>query len=169
MKIALVFLVLAAPALAQTPAPSPLLACGHEAVSYKVQLKDGQNPPQPEPGKALVVFIHDAGPRNGIGFGAYPTTRFAVDGKWMGADHGNSWFAVPVDPGEHRVCATLQSSFFGGTELAHFTAEAGHSYYYRTRFVLSGSTELLELDRIDSDQGAYLVASYPMSKATARK
>jgi len=169
MKFAFALLLLAAPVLAQTPTANPLAACGQSPVNFKVHLKDGQNPPQLEPGKALVYFIHDAGTRYGVGFGAYPTTKFAMDGKWVGADHGNSWFAVPVDPGVHHACATLQSSFFGGTELAHFMAVAGHSYYYRTRFVLSGSTELLELERIDSDQGRYLAMSYPMSVATPKK
>jgi hypothetical protein len=54
-------------------------------------------------------------------------------------------------------------------ELAHFTAEAGKVYYYRTRLVMSKEVELLELDSIDSDQGQYLVASFPLSVSTPKK
>ncbi len=171
LKIVAAFLLAAAPALAQSPVSNPLAACGQSPVSYNVKFQDpGQShPPILLPGKAVVFFIHDAGARNGVGFGAYPTTRFAMDGRWMGADHGNSWFAVPADPGVHHICVNLQSSFFGGVELAHFTAEAGKSYYFRTRFVLSGSVEMLEITRIDSDEGRYLVQAYPMSVSTPQK
>ena len=50
--------------------------------------------------------------------------KLAVDGAWVGANHGNSYFSVSVEPGEHHVCVTLQSSLVAQrVELAHFTAE----------------------------------------------
>lgn len=68
------------------------------------------------------------------------------------------------------MCATLQSSLVEDrVELAHFLAEAGKVYYYRTRLVLSGSVELLELESIDSDQGQYLLGSYPLSISKLKK
>jgi hypothetical protein len=54
-------------------------------------------------------------------------------------------------------------------ELAHFTAEAEKTYYYRTRLVVSRSVELLELEPIDSDQGNYLISTFPLSASTAKK
>jgi hypothetical protein len=146
-------------------------ACGPAAMSYKVNLDRSQHGPMPpEAGKALVYFIHDAGiPFEKLTIG-YPTTKYGVDGSWVGAGHGNSWFAVAVTPGEHHVCAVLQSSFVDQrVELAHFTAEAGKAYFFRTRLVMSQSVELLELERIDSDQADYLIASYPLATAHARK
>lgn len=93
-----------------------------------------------------------------------------MNGAWVGANHGNSYFSVSVDPGEHHVCATLQSSVVDQrVELAHFTAEAGKIYYYRTRLVLSRNIELLELDPIDSDQAKYLISSYPLSISRPKK
>jgi hypothetical protein len=68
---------------------------------------------------------------------------------------------------ESIMCApTLQTSlvYDKRTELAHFRAEAGKVYYYRTRLVMSRAVELLELDPIDSDQGRYLVASLPAER-----
>jgi hypothetical protein len=54
-------------------------------------------------------------------------------------------------------------------ELAHFTAEAGKIYYYRTRLVVSRSVELLELNPIDSDQAKYLIASFSLSVSSPKK
>ena len=95
---------------------------------------------------------------------AYPTTKMGMDGRWLGANHGDSYFYVSVEPGEHHMCADLQTSLYEDrTEFAHFRAEAGKVYYYRTRLVMSRSVELLELDPIDSDQGRYLIESFPLS------
>ncbi len=96
--------------------------------------------------------------------------KFAIDGAWVGANHGNSYFSVSVEPGEHHVCVTLQSSLVAQrVELAHFTAEADKVYYYRTRLIMSRSVELLELNSIDSDQGKYLIASFPLSLSSPKK
>jgi hypothetical protein len=93
-----------------------------------------------------------------------------MDGAWVGAQHGNSYFSEAVEPGDHHVCIMLQSSLVAQRfELAHFTAEAGKTYYYRTRLVMSRTVELLELDAIDSDQGEYLVATFPMAVSTPKK
>jgi hypothetical protein len=142
-------------------------ACGPDKISYGVHLND--NPPldaAPLPGKARVYFIQDGG-TNSL---AYPTTRMALDGQWVGANHGDSYFYISVDPGVHHVCATLQTSLMGQrVELAHFTAEAGQTYYYRTRLILSRSVELLALDLIDSDQGSYLTGTFPLSVSKPKK
>jgi len=121
-------------------------------------------------GKAMIYFAHDAGiPLDHLTVG-YPTTQYALDGSWVGAGHGDSWFAVAVAPGEHHMCATLPSSFVvQRVELAHFTAEPGKSYFCRTRLVMSGAVELLELDTIDRDEGQYEVSMYPMATAHPRK
>jgi hypothetical protein len=168
MKIALLSLLLVASAVTCCPAQSVTASCGAGNVSFKVKLDDTQHTPAPPlPGKALVYFIHDAGSDAVL---AYPTTKFAMDGAWVGADHSNSYFAVPVEPGEHHLCATLQSSLVDDrSEFAHFTAEPGKVYFFRTRLVLSRAVELLELEPIDSDQGRYLVAIYPLAVSTPKK
>jgi len=168
MKIALVTLLLAASAFAQVPSATSTAACSPETVSFKVKLDESQHTlAQPEPGKARVYFLQDAGTSHTVG---YPTVKIAMDGAWVGANHGNSYFSVSVEPGEHHVCVNLQSSLVEQrVELAHFTAEAGKVYYYRTRLVMSRSVELLELDAIDSDQGKYLIASFPLSVSNPKK
>ena len=147
MKTALILFCLAATAFAQKPAGTVPVACGRNEVDFKVKLNDpAVAVAQPAPGKALVYFIHDAG--SGMVL-AYPTMKMGVDGAWVGANHGNSWFSVNLDPGEHHVCATLQSSLVADrAEFVHFRAEAGQVYYYRTRLVMSKEVELLQGRRI---------------------
>jgi Protein of unknown function (DUF2846) len=168
MRIAVFVLFFAASAFAQVPPVASTAACGHENVSFKVKLDESPHTlAQPDPGKARVYFFHDAGTNSTVG---YPTVKLAIDGTWVGANHGNSYFPVSVEPGEHRVCVTLQSSFVAQrVELAHFTAEAGKVYYYRPQLVMSRSVELLELDPIDSDQGKYLIAFFPLSVSSPKK
>ncbi|MGA7340055.1 MAG: hypothetical protein WBE72_06755 [Terracidiphilus sp.] len=170
MRFALIALLISAPLGAQTAAELPGSACGPAATSFKVKLNYASPAPaERDPAKAQVYFIHDAG--SVVNFSlAYPTTKIAIDSAWAGANHGDSWFSVELAPGEHHVCATLQSSLVNQrVELAHFTAQPGHAYYFRTRLVMSGQVELLELEPLDSDQGAYLVRFYPMSVARAKK
>lgn len=168
MKIALAVLLFAATAMAQNPASSLTAACGPSSVSFNVKLDYSDRTEAPlEAGKARVYFIHDAGaPDEHV----LPTIKLGVDGAWVGANHGDSYFSVSIEPGEHHLCLTLQTSLFTkNTELAHFTAEAGKTYYYRTRFIVSQEEELLELEQIDSDQGKYLIDKYPWSVFKPKK
>jgi hypothetical protein len=132
MKIAVIALFIAASAFAQNSSAGVVSACGPDYISYKVKLdKKGLPLIEPTQGKALVYFIHDSGGAPSIG---YPTTKMGVDGAWVGANHNDSYFYISVNPGEHHVCAGLQTSLYEDrTELAHFSAEAGKVYYYRTR------------------------------------
>lgn len=151
------------------PGPAPA-ACGDLNVSMAVKLDDSQHTiAQPEAGKALIYFIQDTGLSGKL---AYPTTKIGIDGKWTGANKKNSYFSVPLEPGEHHICAEIQSSFLLGyyVELAHLTAEAGHVYYFRTRiFYTQESAEYFTLMPADSDEARFLIASNPLATAHARK
>lgn len=164
MKSAILFLLCTAPVLAQTsliPA-----ACGNIDTDYKVKVEKSEHALMPpEAGKARVYFFHDAGTDTRF---AYPVVKVAMDGNSVGANHGNSYFSVSINPGEHHVCTTLQSSFVESRyELAHFTAEAGKTYYYRTRIFYTGDYKLmLDLMPVDSEQGEYRVKVTPLSVST---
>jgi hypothetical protein len=168
MRIIALVLVCAASALAQVAPADSTTACGPNDVSFKVKLDQSQHTVlPPETGKARVYFLQDAGTDHTLG---YPTVKIAMDGAWLGANHGNSYFSVSVGPGEHHLCVELQTSImYQRVELAHFTAEADRVYYYRTRLLLSRSIELLELAAIDSDQGKYLVATFPLGISSVKK
>ncbi|MGP8268534.1 MAG: DUF2846 domain-containing protein [Terracidiphilus sp.] len=168
MKVAILALFVTASVFAQAQVGRIASACGPYDVSFKVKPDEkDHSPAQAAEGKALVYFIHDSGTSAVI---AYPTTKMGVDGAWAGANHSNSYFYVSEEPGEHHVCADLQTSLYEDrTELLHFRAEAGKLYYFRTRLVTSRSVELLELDPLDSDQGTYLISLFPLSVSTTKK
>ncbi len=164
--------ILCLPLFAQTPSRLPvvpLAACGQTRVSMAVKLDDSQHAvAHPEPGKALIYFIQDTGQAANL---VYPTTKIGIDGTWVGANKRDSWFAVAVDPGEHHLCAVIQSSFVGSeAELAHLTVEPGNIYYFRTRIIFAEKTaEYFSLAPVDSDEAKFQIALYPQATAHARK
>lgn len=183
MRIAVFVLLFVAFASAQPPPAAPPPACGPESISFDVKTEKSQpGPAQPgpaqlgpapsDPAKALVYFIQDDGP---YGNHQHSTLRIGLDGKWVGAYKHNSYFSVSVDPGEHHVCVNEQQRYqLGLVALAHFTAEPGKIYYFRTQ-LLAGLTTLyptpphLDLDQPDSDEARYLIASFPLSVSQPKK
>ena len=108
--------------------------CGPNEVEFNVKTDKNQHPtPQPEAGKAMVYVFDTIKLDPGLVIGTV-TLRIGLDGSWMGANHGDSYFYFPVDPGDHRVCAQWQSSLDSRSKLASaasLTAEAGQVYYFR--------------------------------------
>ena len=138
-------------------------ACGPANAHFKIKLsKDHPAVAQPEPGKAMVYFIQVGGPP---GFHQHYTIGIGMDGAWVGAYEHDSFFAVPVAPGKHHVCAEVHAFVWKGSNLAlvHFTAEAGKAYFFRTQFLARPTSDLLDLERVDSDLSGYLIPSLPMS------
>ena len=169
MKIAIVVLLFAASAFAQdstAAAAAVESACGPKDGSFNVKLEESQHTlTQPEPGKARVYFIQ----QKALDTFAV-TTEIGLDGAWVGANKNSSYFAVAVAPGEHHVCASVQSFRGHPRGFVHFTAEAGRVYYFNGRVIYGERTEAnLLLEEVDSDQGNYLIASYPLSVATPKK
>jgi len=169
MRSALVVVLFAVSALAQDQS-AVAAACGPKDVHFDVKLDNSQHTlAQPEPGKARVYFIQDVGAVRCLG--GCLTTRIGLDGAWVGVNQHNSYFSVTVEPGEHHVCASPPSRLSPATSsqyagallaLAHFNAEAGKVYYFRTRTFGDQFQKLFDIDALDSDQAAYLVAYYPL-------
>jgi len=176
LLMAMVLLAIASPAFgqAQTPAAASVPGCGAANVEFNVKTDNKQRPaPQPEAGKAHVYFLQDdaeflSRPR--------PTTRFGIDGAWVGATHSNSYFYVTIDPGERHLCASWQG-FVGlapqRREAAiHFTAEAGNNYYFRAKDIFSIQTKVpavVLLKPVDSDEGELLIGQFSLSISTPKK
>jgi hypothetical protein len=92
---------------------------------------------------------------------AHPTIRIGVDGAWVGATRSSSYFSIPLEPGEHHLCASGALSnpkVSPETALVHFAAEAGKTYYFRTRVTAIQYQAFLDFAAVDSDQGKLLVA-----------
>lgn len=165
MKIAVFALLLAGSALAQQPVDPAASSCGPANAPLHVHLdKRSHDLLPPEPGRARVYFIQEAGTPINL---AYPTTRVGLDGAWVGALRPNAYFAASVAPGEHHVCAVLHSLAFGAvTELAQFSAGPDKTYYYRSRLILMQDRVYLELQPVDPDEALHLIASDPVSVAS---
>jgi hypothetical protein len=163
MKCALIALLFAASAFAQAPSGAATSACGPKDASFDVKLDKIQHTlAQPDVGKALVYFIQEKG---SDAFAV--TTKIGIDGAWVGANKNSSYFAASIDPGEHHVCANVQSFRGHPVGLAHFTAELGKVYYFDARVVYGEGSDLyFFLGAADSDQAMYLINSLPLSVST---
>jgi hypothetical protein len=129
-KLAVGMFVAALSFAAQAAASTWPDACGNDSTQFKVKTVKKQVPPTgPDAGKALIIFSESVSGE----FATGPVVRFGVDGSWVGADKGASYFAVSVAPGEHHLCAVRQSgaksdkSSFGEVTL---NVEAGKLYFY---------------------------------------
>jgi hypothetical protein len=155
----------ALPVLAQDDATAARTAagCGPSAEMFNVQTTDSKHPvAQAEQGKALVYFFVD--------FLTAPTMRVGVDGSWVGANNGKSYFFFPVDPGEHNVCAEWQSGTFKKSservgEAMHLTTEAGKTYYMRLNF----SYQRMHLELSDEAEGHFLIGSSLFATSQPKK
>jgi hypothetical protein len=160
MRSALVLMLVSVFAFAQEQPRGVAAACSPKE-AFEVKLDQSQHTlVQPESGKARVYFVQDIGAVNCLGACG---TKIGLDGSWAGANKQNSYFSVSVEPGEHHVCVSLSPQFSPHTvAFAHFAAEGGKVYYFRTRPLLA-KDQLLSIDPIDSDEAKYLIASYPLS------
>jgi len=174
MKAICLIVLFSVPAFAQSQPSSLTSACGPNKVTFRASEDAAPlSPAVPAPGKALVYFIQDNGLR---GNAQHFTLKIGLDGSWIGAYKANSVFTVSINPGGHHLCANVQSISSAAQNLAfaHFTAEAGKTYYFRTRFMAGLSTlypisPYLILEQPDSDEAQYLIATYPASISKPNK
>lgn len=178
MRTALVFLFLASSALAQSQpnSLSPAASCGPGDVKFDVKLDNSQHSlTQPEPGRAL-VYVMESFQRPPGELGT-PTIRVGLNGAWVGANHGNSYLAFPVDPGENHLCTNWQSILKRLSEqhsLTSFTAEAGKTYFFRVQTHVEsegGGSQVwyIDLQPVNIDEAQYLIATSPLSMAQQKK
>jgi hypothetical protein len=149
--------------------------CGDSTIKFNVKMSAGQATVKPEAGDALVYVIQDDSNFDSI---TKPTTKTGLDGKWVGATHGDSFFSFNVAPGVHHVCASWQTSkphpmavvLMMGVRTGSqsqaaadsFTAEAGGVYYFVVKDTVSMDKKemtipTMELSQVNSDEGQLLV------------
>jgi hypothetical protein len=173
--------------VAQAPAAmkEPILpdSCGNDKIQFDVKSDKKHAPPAPPAdGMAMIVFVETIHETGSCFLCGKPTTRVGVDGKWVGANKGDSYFTVSVAPGEHHICTDWQSDFAklrAMVGLTKFNAEAGKVYYYETKATMEqrnkgGGTEQmigasdrdLDFKAIDEEEGKYRVKASVYSIAT---
>jgi hypothetical protein len=149
--------------------------CGTDDAKFDVSTEKERQPlGKPDAAKALIVFLQDddqffSRPR--------PTTRFGIDGTWIGATSANSYFSVAVEPGEHHLCAKWQNFIgftFGegmNTAAARFTAEAGCVYFFvaRDRYNKHDTPPEVKLLPIDPDEGQLLTGKFSLVTSRPKK
>src|SRR5947209_3096632 len=157
LRTALLALLFASPAFAQNSAVNLLAAagCGPNEIHFDVKTDKKQHPTgQADPGKALVYVIGAASTDYVDLHIGTPPTRFGLDGTWVGANGYRSYFFFAVEPGDHRLCTSVQSKFErlvkSSTAATSFTAEAGKAYYFRTKTPKEqNSRETVKLEPVD--------------------
>jgi hypothetical protein len=169
MRAAIIFFLLASPVFAQsavtTAAPT---ACGPVDVKFDVKLDPA--PPRSElpADKAIIYVIEDVGES----LYGWITIRVGLDGSWVGANRGNSYFSFAVSPGVQHLCANWQSRVRSQSSLyslTNFTAEAGKIYYFRTQIWFSDTMSRIELNPVNSDEGQYQIAAFPLVASHPKK
>jgi hypothetical protein len=177
LRFLLLAVLFGSPALAQNAPSDPLTTagCGANDVHFNVKTDKNQHPTgQPEVGKALVYVIGDASyDHASIHMGTLPT-RFGVDGTWVGANGFRSYFFFTVEPGEHRLCTNMQSKLQrqvkSSTAATSFTAEAGKSYYFKTKTPDRPVTnEEVKLVPVDPAEAQVLLAAAAFSTFSLKK
>jgi hypothetical protein len=153
-------------------------ACGPSDTQFSIKTTAGASTlQQPDSGKAVVYVIEEQK------FKAIRdvTARVGLDGAWVGANRGNSYFFFSVDPGEHHLCTDWISDFVPNGRLVSLTplsAEAGQTYFFRVRTsggrgsMAERSTAdgaLIDLDLVNNDEGKLLVASSSLSVSHPKK
>jgi hypothetical protein len=127
-------------------------ACGPRDVSFEVKADVSQHPtPAPESGKALVYVVQED----------RISSRFGVDGKWVGANNRRSYFFVQIDPGEHHLCAIARLGAVHWVSVHQFKAEADKTYYFVPHIeggAVYAVDSKFDLSQVDPDEGRDLVA-----------
>ena len=111
-KLALGVVIFATTVWAQdNSSPQMQAGCGPDQAKFEVQRHAHLHPTgTPESGKALVYVFGDSELDNtAIHIGGL-ITRVGVDGAWVGAYEHKSYTYFSVNPGEHRLCTSQQSS-----------------------------------------------------------
>jgi hypothetical protein len=188
MKPRLVVLILCASLLAAVQARAKTIlpdACGDDKVTFDVNTE--KHPPAPAPpaaGKAQIVLIETMNkPMLCFECGS-ATIRFGMDGTWVGANKGNSYFTLDITPGAHDLCTDWQS-IFGSLKqkigTTSFTAESGKVYYFvaKVKFKVYGQGEgtgpganiarHLKFSQLSDDDGQYRVKASELATWTTSK
>ena len=104
-------------AFAQNHPARTSAGCGPSGAQYNVKSDKTPQPiASPESGKAaLYVIQYERRDVEAFHIGAV-TTRVGLDGTWQGANHGQSYLLVPVDPGGASPLRRLAVQCGGASE-----------------------------------------------------
>jgi hypothetical protein len=129
--------------------------CGDDHARFDVKTeKDAPAPAPPQAGKARIVFIGRIDAPGCLGCSVF-SPRIGVDGSWVGATKGDSYFVLDVDPGVHHVCADWKSLSMSAPE------EVSGPPTVRTEWAL-------DLKQLSDDKGWERMKNSALATATPR-
>ncbi len=171
-------LFLASPATPQDDAAAIRAAagCGPEWVQFDVHTDKKKHPFAAATQEKAVVYVFEDEIREETWYIGSVLIRVGLDGAWVGATKGRSYFFFTVAPGEHHLCADrhimLQKSA-KLTSAVSLTAEAGKVYFFRARVEERNEPQYppsVKLEQVtDNAQAMLLVSSSAFSVSHAKK
>jgi hypothetical protein len=177
-------LVPAVQARAKTVLPD---ACGDDSVKFDVSTQKDQPAPEPPPaGSAQIVFVEEQNARASFHM---VTVRYGVDGNWVGANYGDSYFVLNVTPGVHHLCVNAQGDK-KAVGMTSFTAEAGKVYSYEASTTVTRSgggmvtmtgahgtstgmapgsmSKIFQFNLLSEDEGKYRIKAWKLATWTKK-
>jgi hypothetical protein len=157
-----IFFVAAIQAVASTLPDS----CGNDKIKFEVKTSKGQPAPDAaDIAKAQIILLESENQMIAPFHNA--TVRWGMDQSWVGADYGNSYFVLSIDPGVHHLCASWQSALRAlkkNVDLTSFTAEPGHTYYFLADVNVESQYAIsFAISQLNDDKGQYLVKNFAQS------
>jgi hypothetical protein len=151
---------------------SPQSSCGQSDVHFEIKKDSGEHVAQAEAGQALVYIIQDEDHPDCLKCDV--TTRVGLDGSWIGANSGDSYFFFSVDPGEHHLCANRQPEIGVSTKpiaLLGFMAEARKTYYFRVHAIYGADrgASYSDFAPVDPDEAQYLISISAYATSRSKK
>lgn len=154
-------------------------ACGSNSQKFSVTIQKNEHSPQnPASGQAQLVLAENVeSDYRCFASGCGVTVRVGIDGSWVGADKGNSWFVVNLLPGEHHLCVNWQSRLAfreRQVDVAKLDAHAGQRYYFEVAVIMKVRDNGHQIDRVrlrplDLDHAQYLLKISGRSKSTPNR
>jgi hypothetical protein len=140
-------------------------SCGDDKVKFDVKTESNRPAPAPPTeGMAQIILIQNENEM--VAPFSNATVRYGIDGTWVGANNGNSYFAVLVAPGVHHLCANWQSSISlaKNVGLTSLTAEAGQTYFFAAQITVNGrNAPTFYFSKMNEDEGKWQVKTQKLS------
>lgn len=146
--------------------------CGDDSIKFDAkQEKDNPGLPALADGKALIIFVETPPSSKWVS-----KVRFGIDGSWVGATKGESYFTVIVDPGKHDFCASAEvpsqmTKTF--TKMASMTIEAGKVYYLEAAInvIGGGNAGIAAFDfaQLSEQDGKYRLKAWKFATSKPKK
>ena len=144
-------------------------ACGNEKIKVDVAVQKPLSAlPAANATTATLVFVQ----RLDEACIGCSVARVGLDGTWIGADKGASFFSVTTAPGEHHVCVFWEApgaKIENRIGLTDFEAMVGQIYYFEIEIGPRSTGEIaMRLKPISEDMGEFLVSRSKQSVATLK-